>query len=181
MLLRFLSWLKRRLADSLYRFLRGTVRTVIFVGLIALAWVTWPVSAWLFGAYALHWALLVIAGMLYRPGRQGRPGAVRRVAAHSAYGLSRSVAYVGVGICLVAVAQGALWIGAQAIDPALVRQAEELLSYAYHQLLGVLSLEVLAIALAVLVAVAMVQPRSQALSRFLALRKTVSRAALVLL
>src|SRR5262245_31364128 len=121
MFLRFLSWLTRRLADNVRRLVQGIVRSVIFVGLIALAWVTWPVSGWLLGAYALHWALLVVAGMLYRPGRLA---AARRVAAHTAYALSRSVAYVAFGILLVAIAQGALWAGAQAIDPAFVRQTE---------------------------------------------------------
>jgi hypothetical protein len=174
MLLRFLSWLK----DYFRRLMIGMVRASILIGAIAVGWVTWPVSAWLVGAYALHWTLSVVAGRLQRPGK--RP-AFRSVVSHAARGLARSVSYVGVGILVVAVAQAALWTGALVIEPAVVHQAEELLSYAHHQLLGVLSLEVLAVALVVLVAVVMVQPRSKVLAHFMALRKVASRVALVLL
>jgi hypothetical protein len=178
MLLRFLHWLGARLVSYAYSLMQSIVWCAILVALLALGWVAWPVSAWLLGAYVLHWILSYLANILNRPGRLP---AFRRVVAHAARGLARSVAYVGFGIFLVALAQTLLWGGAQAIEPALVRQAEVLLSHAYHGLLSVMSLEVLAIALAVLVAIVLVQPRSSALARFLSLRRVASKVALVLL
>jgi hypothetical protein len=164
MLMRFLRWLGRRLVSYLHSLMQSIVWATILAALVAIGWVAWPVSGWLLGAYVLHWVLSHLANILYRPGRLL---AFRRVTAHAARALAQSVGYVGFGILVVAVAQVLLWVGSQAIEPALVRQTEEWLSYAYHQLLGVLSLEVLAVALAVLVAIVLVQPRSRALSRFL--------------
>jgi hypothetical protein len=175
------------------------VRSAVLCGLIALASIAWPVSAWLFGAYALHRAL---ASAGRRLSAAVAPGLATRVAAHVAPAMAQSVAYVGYGMFLVALVQVLLWagvVGAVAyflgwlglpdIDPlqvhlalpAALRRAEELLSVAYHWLLGVLSLEVLAVALAVLMAVVLMAPQSRAVTRFLSLRKAVSNAALVLL
>jgi hypothetical protein len=175
------------------------VRAAVFCGLVALASVAWPVSAWLFAVYALHRALAAAGRRL---SAAAEPGMSTRVAAHVAQAMTQSVAHVGYGIFLVALVQVLLWAGVVAalvyvlvwfglldIDalqvhlalPAAMRRAEELLSSAYQWLIGMLSLEVLAIALALLMAVVLIAPQSRAVARFLTLRKAVSNAALVLL
>jgi hypothetical protein len=91
------------------------------------------------------------------------------------------VAYVGAGIAIVAVAQAALWLGAQSVEPSQVRQVEQLLSWGYQRLLAILDLEVLAIALGILLAVTLLRPRSGYMGHFLKLRSALSRVAFVLL
>jgi hypothetical protein len=158
-----------------------------FVGLLllgmlgTLAWLSWPVSLWVLAAFIAHWGLRSMAERLMRARLAGRQGLIRALLEITSGTLSRSVAYVGAGIALVALAQAGLWLGAQWIEPYQVRQVEQLLSWSYQRLLAILDLEVLVIALGVLVAVTLLRPRSGYLGHFLKLRSALSRAALVLL
>src|SRR5262245_37563958 len=158
-----------------------------FVGLLllgmlgTLAWLSWPVSLWVLAAFIAHWGLRSMAERLMRARLAGKQGLTRALLEITGGTLSRSVAYVGVGIALVALAQAGLWLGAQWIEPYQVRQAEQLLSWSYQRLLAILDLEVLAIALGVLLAVTLLRPRSGYMGHFLKLRSALSRAALVLL
>src|SRR5215475_7765350 len=104
-----------------------------FVGLLLLAllgfssWVSWPVSLWVGAAFILHWALRTLAERLARAPARG--GLLRALLAACSAALSRSVAWVGAGIALVAAAQAGLWLGAQWVEPAQVRQVEQVLSW----------------------------------------------------
>jgi hypothetical protein len=158
-----------------------------FVGLLLLgllgtfAWLSWPVSLWVLCAFIVHWGLRSVAERLRQARLAGKQGLIRALLEITSGTLSRSVAYVGAGIALVALAQAALWLSAQWIEPGQVRQVEQLLSWSYQRLLVVLDLEVLAIALAVLVVVTLLRPRSGYMGHFLKLRSALSRVAFVLL
>jgi len=158
-----------------------------FVGLLILgllgtmAWLSWPVSLWVLAAFIIHWALRNLTEGLTRSRRAGKGGLTRVLLEAASGSLSRSVAYVGAGIALVALAQAALWLGAQWVEPSQVRQVEQLLSWGYQRLLAILDIEVLAIALGILLAVTLLQPRYGFMGHFLKLRTALSRAAFLLL
>jgi len=158
-----------------------------FVGLLLLGllgtftWLSWPVSLWVIGTFIVHWSLRSASERLRQARLAGKQGLIRALFEITSGALSRSVAYVGIGITVVAVAQAALWLGAQWVEPNQVRQVEQLLSWSYQRLSVVLDLEVLAIALAVLVAVTLLRPRSGYMGHFLKLRSALSRVAFVLL
>src|SRR5215831_7695539 len=158
-----------------------------FVGLLLLGllgtftWLSWPVSLWVIGTFIVHWSLRSASERLRQARLAGKQGLIRALFEITSGALSRSVAYVGIGITVVAVAQAALWLGAQWVEPNQVRQVEQLLSWSYQRLSVVLDLEVLAIALAVLVAITLLRPRSAYMGHFLKLRSSLSRVAFVLL
>jgi len=158
-----------------------------FVGLLLLgvlgilAWLSWPVSLWVLAVLIVHWCLRSMTERLRQARLAGKSGLLRALLEISGGTLSRSVIYVGAGITLVAVAQAALWLGAQWIEPSQVRQVEQLLSWSYQRLLAILDLEALAIALGVLLAVTLLRPRSEYMGHFLKLRSALSRVAFMLL
>jgi hypothetical protein len=158
-----------------------------FVGLLLLgllgtfAWLSWPLSLWVLCAFIVHWGFRSVADRLKQARLTGKQGLIRALLEITSGTLSRSVAYVGAGIALVALAQAALWLGAQWIEPDQVRQVEQLLSSSYQQFLAILDIDVLAIALGVLVAVTLLRPRSGYMGHFLKFCSVLSRAALVLL
>lgn len=161
--------------------IEGVPRVLLLAAVGGGAWLTWPVSLWLLGAFATHWALRTFADRLERVRQEGKRGLLAVTAEIGARSLAHAVAYVGVGIFLVAIAQGVLWACSEIIEPRQVRRAEEMLSWGYQSLGHVLDIYTLAAVMGVLVLIACLAPRFDVIKKFLRLKAILSRVVFILL
>src|SRR5262245_47719733 len=92
----------------------STVGGLLLLGLLGtFTWPSSPVSLWVIGTFIVHWSLRIASERLRQARLAGKQGLIRALFEITSGALSRSVAYVGIGITVVAVAQAALWLGAQ--------------------------------------------------------------------
>jgi hypothetical protein len=158
-----------------------------FLGLLLLAgvalfvWSSWPTSIWVGLAFIVYWMLRKTADRLKKAREAGRRGLLRILAEAAAASLAQSVAWIGLGIFLVAVAQIVLWAGSQVIDRSLVKSIEEHLSWSYQSLEQVFSFRNLLMVMAGLVVIALLAPRLGVIEKFLTVRRWVSKISCVLL
>jgi hypothetical protein len=160
---------------------KGFPGFLLIVVLAVLGWLAFPVSLWLLGAVALQWMVRSWADRLEGARLSGRRGLIRAAAEITARSMSGALAYVAFGILLVTLAQAALWVGAQAIEPSTVRQTEEFLSWCLQSISRLLDFDVLAFGVLLLLVVTLLRPRSPLMTAFLRLRMLLTRMAYVLL
>src|SRR4051812_15922558 len=103
----------------------GFPRLLLLAVLGVFTWFAWPVSLWLLVAFLAHWALREIAARI-EAGPDAAKRSLWRTATQIAIrSLLNPIAYVGVGIFLVAIAQTVLWTWSQIVEPDQLRWIEE--------------------------------------------------------
>jgi hypothetical protein len=157
------------------------LKLALLAGAGVFAWLSWPVSIWLFLAFIAHWMLRTATDRLKRARKQGRYSLLRTVAEALAKSLAQAIAYFGFGVFLVAIAQIALLAVSRSIDPSNVKSIEESLSWSFRALTQVFSFHNFLVAMIGLALVAVLVPRNNVIGRFLTVRKWVTKLSLVLL
>jgi hypothetical protein len=161
--------------------LKGFPRFLVLAAAAVFAWLAWPVSLWILGAFLVHWALRALADHLEAERQRGERGLLRAAGEIASRSLCHAVGYIGFGVFLVGLAQAVLWAGSNMFEPRHVRQVEETLSWSYQSLTHVLDLHVMAAIMGGVLLIAVLLPRLQVMERFLKLKDVATKGTLVLL
>lgn len=154
---------------------------ILLASLGFLVWAAAPVSFWLLGILVAHTLFRNRADALAQGRAYGRPGLFRILLEVTLRALSRSSAWVALGVGLICVMQAALWLASKNIDPNQVLAFEEALSAAHQKLAEALDFKVLLAVMAAMLCCTLLAPHALFVPRLVRLRAALTNVSFALL